>query len=251
MTKSQLKGHPKDTNLTLKNLNLTEAINLICHAGHPDPREDASKGSSAVLQNMIDLLCTLSMHDGLTGLSNRRYFQIALKREVYRASRDGSSCVLLMLDIDHFKLVNDSHGHPAGDIALKTVATRLKQGLRPGDTLSRYGGEEFAVILPNCSLRHARQVAERLRKSVAQAPIAINKTSQLSVTISIGAATASPLSAPDPTLLLQSADDNLYKAKSNGRNQTWSEEPIRTSVSAGEKAALFGNKKKIKRKDPP
>ncbi len=232
-SKSQTSGHK---------VNLSEAIQLICHAGYPDPRLDAALDPSQVLQGVIDTLCSLSMHDGLTGLSNQRYFKIALQREVHRARRDDTPCVLLMLDIDHFKNINDQYGHPEGDCVLETVAKRLKQELRPGDTLSRYGGEEFAVILPNCSLKYAIQVAERLRKSISEEKIVIQEKQSLSVTLSIGAAEVKRATAPDAAQLLKAADENLYKAKTGGRNQCYYEVPLRTEVSPDERSVLFEKK---------
>ncbi len=106
-----------------QDVNLSEAIQLICHAGYPDPTLKSDSNPSQVLQYVIDTLCTLSMHDGLTGLSNQRYFKIALQREVHRARRDGTPCILLMLDIDHFKKINDQYGHPEGDRVLERTET--------------------------------------------------------------------------------------------------------------------------------
>ncbi len=221
-------------------VNLTEAIHLICQAGYPDPRlEDEAGGEGQLLQRVIDALCSLSMHDGLTGLSNLRYFQIIIKQELQRSARDGTTCSLLMVDIDHFKSINDSYGHPTGDAALTTVAKRLKAGLRPGDTISRYGGEEFAIVLPSCPLRYAIHVAERVRSSVAEEEITIADQTRVSITVSIGAAEASASSPLDSGGLIKSADENLYKAKTLGRNQTYFETPITTLVSASEKNALF------------
>lgn len=225
----------------LQKVNLTEAINLIRHAGYPDPREGEGEG---LLQRVVDDLCALSMHDGLTGLTNVRYFRIALKREVHRAKRNGESCTLLMIDIDHFKSVNDTYGHPAGDAVLETVAHRLQTGIRPIDTISRYGGEEFAAILPNCPIRYAVQVAERLRASIADEGIPIFGKPPITVTLSVGAACTKSWAMPSAEKLLEAADKNLYKAKANGRNQVWSEAPPATEVSPGERAALFGKKKK-------
>lgn len=222
-----------------QNVNLSEAIQLICHAGYPDPRMNVEIDQTQVLQRVIDTLCTLSMHDGLTGLSNQRYFKIALQREVHRARRDGTPCILLMLDIDHFKKINDQYGHPEGDRVLEIVAKRLKQELRPGDTLSRYGGEEFAVILPNCPLKYAVQVAERLRKSISEEKILIREEQSLSVTLSIGAAEMKRTTPPDAAQLLKAADENLYKAKTGGRNQCYYEAPLKTEVSPDERSALF------------
>ena len=101
----------------------------------------------AALQAVIDALCTLSSRDALTGLANRRQFETAIAREVDRVARAGEPALVLMIDIDHFKQVNDTHGHAAGDEVLKAVARALADGIRPMDTLARYGGEEFAMIL--------------------------------------------------------------------------------------------------------
>ncbi len=230
---------PNKRQTSAQDVNLGEAIQLICHAGYPDPTLKSGSDSSQVLQYVIDALCTLSMHDGLTGLSNQRYFKIALQREVHRARRDGTPCILLMLDIDYFKKINDQYGHPEGDRVLEIVAKRLKQELRPGDTLSRYGGEEFAVILPNCPLRYAVQVAERLRKSISEEKILIREAQSLAITLSIGAAEMERATPPDAAQLLKAADENLYKAKKGGRNQCYYEAPPKTEVSSDERSALF------------
>ncbi len=233
----------------LQEINLDEAIHLICHAGYPDPRECvSSENTTQLLQRVIDDLCTLSMHDGLTGLSNLRYFQIALKRETHRAARDGTPCSLLMIDMDHFKLVNDTYGHPVGDQALIFVAKLLKKGIRPGDTLARYGGEEFAVILPNCSLQYAIQVAERLRHATEQASIPIAGKQPLSFTISIGVAEIRDTPKPDLKRLVKTADEALYEAKSLGRNRIAYEAPITTKISSEEKKGLFKHKHRKKGK---
>lgn len=253
MPDAPFKHRLEKSEFALKGINLTEAIHLICHAGYPDPRSaDGNKEEEEepllLLQRVIDSLCSLSMHDGLTGLTNLRFFKIALNRETHRAARDGTPCVLLMLDVDYFKSVNDRHGHPVGDIVLQTIAKRLKHGLRPGDTLARYGGEEFAVILPNCPLKHAVQVAERLRLSIAKKEISVSETSGLFTTISIGVAETNLAAPPDPGGLVKSADENLYKAKSLGRNQIYYESLVVTAVSSKEKSALFQKTPPAKRK---
>lgn len=247
MSDPQLKSLRKNEALSLGNVDLTEAIHLICHAGYPDPRSEFSEDDrEELLQRVINDLCALSMHDGLTGLTNLRYFQIALKREAHRSARDGTPCSLLMLDIDHFKAINDNYGHPAGDRALQTVANRLKTELRPGDTLSRYGGEEFTVILPNCALRYAIQAAERLRSSIAEKPIAITEETERTITISIGIAETQSTSEPDLIGFVKKADQNLYKAKAMGRNQVCYDPSITTEVSHEEKVALFKKPEKTK-----
>ena len=113
------------------------------------------------LQGVIDGLCELSLKDPLTGLANRRHFRAVLEREIDRVTRSGEAALLLMLDIDHFKKVNDTHGHLAGDMVLQSVARTLAACVRPMDTLARYGGEEFAVVLPACQSAFGTVVAER------------------------------------------------------------------------------------------
>lgn len=160
-----------------------------------------------------------AMVDALTGLYNRRWLEDALPRFVNRFSRNQQHLALLMLDVDHFKRVNDEHGHPAGDAVLVTVAHTLRTAVRPTDHVARYGGEEFAVILPETGPRAAAGVAERLRSAVKLAPIKdVNGKLLPSVTISVGGAL---LSAPHATAsaLIAAADVNLYASKQNGRDR--------------------------------
>jgi diguanylate cyclase (GGDEF)-like protein len=154
----------------------------------------------------------LAETDGLTGLANRRTFQTTLERELSRAARSGDPVTLLMLDIDHFKSLNDRHGHQAGDEVLKLVSEVLASACRDFDTAARYGGEEFAVVLPACSSAESLVVAERLRETIAEieavAPI----------TGSAGVATF-PTHAGDPESLIKAADEALYESKRGGRNR--------------------------------
>ena len=143
-------------------LNLDAALQLLEQSGHrlPDLRE---AGKALWLQAVIDGLCELSSRDPLTGLANRRHFELMLAGEVDRVARAGEPALVLLIDIDHFKKVNDAHGHPAGDEVLKHVAHTLQDCIRPMDTVARFGGEEFAMILPNCPPSFAQAVAERIR----------------------------------------------------------------------------------------
>lgn len=192
------------------------------------------------LQSLIDGLCALSLRDPLTGLANRRHFRSVVEREMDRVARSGESALMLMLDIDHFKQINDEHGHLAGDRVLQSVAQTLAQGIRPMDTLARYGGEEFAIVLPMCPAAFGQSVAERLRESIESTPIAISPVLSLQVTVSIGGAYALQWIRSTPALWTERTDRQLYLAKSNGRNRIQIEEPPDSTVSAEEKSLLFG-----------
>ncbi len=163
-------------------------------------------------------LYELAITDGLTGLTIRRYFSARLREELDRARRYVQPFSLLMIDIDHFKRVNDSHGHPAGDMVLRGLAHRLKEALRSTDLLSRWGGEELTVLLPGQSPEQGRTVAEKLRQEVAARPFSISDGQTIQVTISIGVA-AFPDHGPDADELVAAADKTLYAAKQAGRNQ--------------------------------
>ena len=150
--------------------------------------------------------------DGLTGLFNRRYFSQEIPQEVERFRRFGTPFSLLMLDIDHFKRFNDKHGHPAGDTALRTVADVINQSARNYDKAVRYGGEEFAVILPQTRRTEAAVAAERIRSTVEEQPIIHEGRKLDSLTMSIGIATF-PIDALEATGLVHRADQALYLAK--------------------------------------
>jgi len=164
----------------------------------------------------------LAMTDALTGLANRRHFGDQLAREVTRAAGLGKPVALVTLDIDHFKAVNDQHGHPAGDAVLRRVAMLLEEQVRGSDLLARVGGEEFAVLAVEAAVAEASQLAERLRAAVEQSgPIAVGRTS-LQVTVSVGVSVVWPRPGDllkVPERLLAGADDALYRAKRNGRNR--------------------------------
>lgn len=159
----------------------------------------------------------LATTDELTGLHNRRHFFELAKREFHRARRQGQPVSAIMLDIDRFKDVNDTHGHTVGDDVLRTVARRLKQNVREIDILGRYGGEEFVVLLPDTGRDTARQVAHRLRATVDDQPIATARAGEIRVTLSAGVAEATE-EISDPMALVDQADAALYAAKAAGRN---------------------------------
>jgi diguanylate cyclase (GGDEF)-like protein len=150
--------------------------------------------------------------DGLTGVANRRSFDETLPREFARATRSETPLSLVLLDIDRFKLLNDTHGHLAGDDVLREVARSLEREVRLGDTVARYGGEEFVVLLPGLDALHAAEVAERLRAAVAALPLGVG------VTVSAGVASC-PSHGSDPLGLVRAADRALYASKRDGRDR--------------------------------
>jgi len=176
--------------------------------------------ANAQLHAEIEKLATT---DGLTGLFNHRVFQEKLSDELKRMDRYSEQISLILTDIDFFKKVNDRYGHPAGDIVLKEVAKVIKGTLRDIDIPARYGGEEFAVILPQTNGIGAKNIAERLRKSVMDASFSADGAS-FKITLSIGIAT-SPVDAKTKEELIEKSDNALYHAKHNGRNQSvlWNE----------------------------
>jgi diguanylate cyclase len=227
---------PAEHSNTSPALRLEGALQLLQQSG----RELPERGDPAWLQAVLDALCDLSSRDALTGLANRRQFEIALAREIDRVARAGEAALVLMIDIDHFKQVNDSRGHAAGDLVLQAVARRLLDCVRPMDTVARYGGEEFAVILPNCPPAFGRAVAERIRRQVEQRPVPIDGGAPIAVTISLGGAFAPQWVRSTAALWLAGADRQLYRAKAEGRNRTCLELPPDVQVSAEEKSMLFG-----------
>lgn len=172
------------------------------------------------IQRAIDMERTkrLADIDGLTGLYNHRVFQQRLDEEIKRAQRHGRPLTLLLLDVDHFKAFNDTHGHPKGDAALVELARLLQEVSRSEDVVARYGGEEFAVIAPETDPEGARIIADRL-KEMLQAPRLGEKEypARAQITVSVGAAGLKPGSSKQG--LVEAADRALYQAKRAGRNQ--------------------------------
>ena len=161
----------------------------------------------------------LAVTDCLTGLYNRRYMVSHLDTLMERARESGRPVALLVMDIDHFKDVNDSYGHAVGDEVLKEFAERIKRNVRSIDLAVRYGGEEFVAVLPETDLEAARMVAERLRRNVSEKPFEVSTDEgRITVTVSIGG-TVYHGTGIDADGLLRHADEALYAAKNRGRNR--------------------------------
>jgi two-component system cell cycle response regulator len=226
--------------INLRDLRLDDARALLEHdTGSSLPA--AGELPTPYLQNIIDKLCELSLKDPLTGLANRRHFRNVLSREIDVVARSGDHALLLMLDIDHFKHVNDTYGHLAGDLVLQAVAKCLAGCVRPMDTVARYGGEEFAIILPSCQIAFGKIVAERIRETVESLSITVAPLVNLQVTISIGGAYAPEWVRSTTTLWTDRTDIQLYRAKAEGRNRVCLDEQQEIAVSAEEKNMLFGH----------
>jgi two-component system cell cycle response regulator len=193
----------------------------------------------AELQAENARLREVALVDPLTGLHNYRHFLEQLDVEMERVRRTGAPCSLLMLDLDHFKQVNDLHGHEAGNTVLRQAAGLIKAGTRATDIACRYGGEEFAVILPATDLEGAVRIAERIRRAVKRRAVRHGE-SELKVTLSAGAACFRYLETTGRSELVQRADAALYEAKRCGRDRVCRLEvpSPATEVSPAEKELL-------------
>ncbi|MBM7661567.1 diguanylate cyclase [Bacillus mesophilus] len=161
-----------------------------------------------------------SQRDHLTGLYNVRSFDLYYNSMISKAIRKDEDCAMCLVDIDHFKQINDSYGHPAGDGVIKQVASLLIESTRDIDIVSRNGGEEFSVLLPGCSIERAEEVAERIRRTVENRTFLLPDFSELKITVSVGVASYEKLvELEDTDDLYEEADRALYKAKQDGRNR--------------------------------
>ncbi len=212
---------------------LLGSINLCSRDGQRFTRDHASDFlehlgviASFCVENTINRarLLRSGFTDVLTGWNNRRYLSVRLSEELARARRDKSGIVCLMLDVDHFKRVNDTWGHAAGDAVLRDLAQRIESQVRASDVAARYGGEEFVVVLPNTLVESATLLAERIRTAISNAPFDLPCGETVNVTVSIGISEVHP--GPDDNdlktigdSLVARADVALYAAKSAGRDR--------------------------------
>jgi diguanylate cyclase (GGDEF)-like protein len=173
------------------------------------------------LKSQRDELTKLATVDGLTGIANRRSFDVALSREWRRLARTGQALSVILMDVDHFKQFNDNYGHAMGDDCLRQVARAAADAIkRPADLVARYGGEEFVVLLPETDLEGAKFAAEAIRVAIAGLKIPHKASSAADhVTVSLGVAQAVPADSADQQALVEAADKQLYKAKKDGRNR--------------------------------
>lgn len=170
------------------------------------------------LRESVNSTMAMAVVDELTGLYNRRYFDRHVSIMLEKAFMQERKLGVMMLDIDHFKKINDSYGHDAGDTILREFASRIQRNVRGVDLACRYGGEEFVVLMPDCDDQQAHAIAERIREAVALKPFEIAPDLQVTVTVSVGVA-LNDAASDTPETLLKKADIALYKAKESGRNR--------------------------------
>ena len=194
------------------------------------------------LRNKIEELSELVSTDALTGLYNFRHFKTVLQAEMDRSKRSGIPTSMVLVDIDHFKTVNDNHGHEAGNLALKHLAEILRGEVRTTDIVCRYGGEEFAIIFPETHLNLAVKVADRIREHIASQSLQIGDE-EITLTVSMGASVYMKTSVLDLVDFVDSVDKYLYEAKQSGRNCIchidYNDLRAVTEVGADERAMLF------------
>jgi diguanylate cyclase (GGDEF)-like protein len=220
-----------------RQLNLTEALRIIQNAGKVDPRL-LSDNPDDQIQSIIDALCTLSTHDGLTELVNAAFFHTVLSREIDRSLRTGRSCGLVVIDVDHFKQINDTYGHSTGDRVLQFVARQMKLSMRSMDTAARIGGEEFAVILPECTPEDAIRAATRIHSALNPLIVTLEQNT-LQLTTSGGLVWTNLNMHANSAALLAEADLEMYRAKRAGRRRLCYRDPDTPNVSRQERSALI------------
>lgn len=194
---------------------LSGEVEQICTVVYDVTHEAVSKQRFEAVNAQLE---KMSRTDGLTGLFNRRYWEELCQNEFKRSNRTGEVSSLIILDIDHFKNINDNYGHSAGDQVIKTMAKIISTAIRETDFAGRYGGEEFTVILPNTDAQNAKLVAERIRKLTAKIPVEYEEH-LINFTVSVGIAMLDP-SYSSHLMWIDRADKGLYQAKENGRNRS-------------------------------
>jgi diguanylate cyclase (GGDEF)-like protein len=219
-----------------KRYDLTAALRILRHAGREDPR--LYENSDEQVQNVIDALCDLSVHDGMTGLVNATFFHGVMAREIDRSLRTGKTCGLMVLDIDHFKRINDTYGHGVGDSVIQSVALNMLQNLRRMDTAARIGGEEFAVILPECTPEDAILAAERIHTKLNPIELTVEKH-DLRITSSAGLVWTELSYSISSSELLSEADREMYRAKRTGRGRLCHPPVEATSITQKERFDLM------------
>ncbi len=170
------------------------------------------------LRTSLDRSVEMAVTDALTGLNNRRFLDHQLNLAMARHIRGGEALSLLLVDIDHFKRVNDTYGHDVGDEVIREFARRLSLNVRAIDMACRYGGEEFVVLMPETQPADAMHIAERVRSQVAEAPFVLNDGRRLDITVSVGVSTSTGL-GDTPEAVVKRADEGVYEAKTSGRNR--------------------------------
>jgi len=196
------------------------------------------------LRQKIDELSELVATDALTGLFNFRHFKTVLQAEMDRSKRSGIPTSLVLVDLDHFKAVNDTHGHEVGNVALQHLAEILRNEVRTTDIVCRYGGEEFAMIFPETHLNLAVKVADRIRVEIQNNPVRLDER-EISLTASMGASVYMKTSVLDIDTFVDSVDKYLYEAKQSGRNCIchidYADLRTVTEVGRDERAMLFSS----------
>lgn len=179
-----------------------------------------------------ETMYAMMTRDGMTGVYNKRYLLECLEREIARCKRYQRPVAIAMIDIDHFKLVNDTHGHLVGDEVLKEFAERLGKTLRNDEVLARFGGEEFALVMAEADVHQAFDVAERCRVAICESPFD-TQVGPLEITASFGVAAPVPSELTTPDKLMSDADARLYDAKHNGRNRVAVDMPSKAAAQRG------------------
>ncbi|MEO7793902.1 MAG: sensor domain-containing diguanylate cyclase [Thermoanaerobaculia bacterium] len=183
-------------------------------------RTQALSASQQDLASEVESLRRTALVDRLTHTWNRGAIDDVLTRELARGRRDETPVGLAMIDIDHFKQINDTYGHPGGDEVLREIARRIRAAIRPSDALGRYGGEEFLMVLANCDDEEAIRAAERVREAIRERPVTLASGAEVQVTASLGVMSALPQHATsDPTEWIECSDQALYRAKRDGRDR--------------------------------